>query len=349
MGMLGKKKVNYEMGDDLVLYDTPEEAFEKSKRRMEEEELRNYMLQNMKEQKQKMKELQKKTHEQNITPNSSANSSLNNLRIQTPPQNVHYSQFNGSSHSFESKGGHHSSLSSNSTPQHRGRVPPPPIPTSNQGNANPPYLAFNQSTTTSPQRSQNTNPDNSPKKLSQQDMKDIKTATQLFIQHDTKKRGQLSSDDLQKILQNDDKTAFCESATETLIDMFGVTRFGTVNKDEFIAMYRKIKYWRRIYVDNDINGSQTLSNKEYHNSILELGYILPIETTMKLFERYARFLDPSSNERALRFDRFIESLSWLVRLTKVFKKYDPNAEGIATIHYKDFIDSTLYLGKCLPH
>ncbi|SCU84491.1 LAFA_0D10242g1_1 [Lachancea sp. 'fantastica'] len=183
----------------------------------------------------------------------------------------------------------------------------------------------------------------------QRDSMDSQIATQLFHNHDVKQRGRLTAEELQNLLQNDDNTHFCISSVDALINLFGASRFGTVNHAEFVSLYKRVKKWRKVYVDNDINGSFTISASEFHNSLQELGYLVPFDVSENLFDQYAEFIDPSKNGRELKFDRFVEALVWLMRLTKMFRKFDTNQEGIATVPYKDFIDSTLYLGRFLPH
>ena len=74
-----------------------------------------------------------------------------------------------------------------------------------------------------------------------------------------------------------------------------------------------------------------------------------MEVTEKLFDQYAEFnAHLNLNAKELKFDRFVESLVWLLQLTKNFRKYDLEQEGIATIQYKDFIEITLLLGRLLP-
>lgn len=182
-----------------------------------------------------------------------------------------------------------------------------------------------------------------------EDSKDVRIATQLFANHDIKKKGRLTAEELQNLLQNDDNTHFCISAVDALINLFGASRFGTINQTEFVSLYKRVKNWRKIYVDNDINGSFTISVSEFHNSLQELGYLVPFEISEKLFDQYAEFMNQNVNGKELKFDKFVEALVWLMRLTKTFRRYDLNQEGIATIHYKDFIDQTLYLGRFLPH
>lgn len=186
------------------------------------------------------------------------------------------------------------------------------------------------------------------KEISPEDARDMHIANTLFNNHDIKAKGRLTAGELQNLLQNDDSTHFRNSATEALINTFGLSRLGTVNQMEFGTLYKRVKIWRKIYVDNDINGSYTLTVAEFHNSLQELKYLVPYDVSEKIFDQYAEFMGNSSNVKELKFDRFVEALIWLMRLTKVFRKYDANHDGIATVHYKDFIESTLYLGRFLP-
>lgn len=185
--------------------------------------------------------------------------------------------------------------------------------------------------------------------LSEEDAKDTRIAIQLFHNHDVRGKERLTAEELQNLLQNDDNTHFCISAVDALINLFGATRFGTVNESEFISLYKRVKKWRKIYVDNDINGSYTITMSEFHNSLQELGYMVPVEVSEKLFDQYAEFNDPANNAKELKFDKFVEALVWLMRLTKLFRKFDKNQDGVAHIQYKEFIDVTLYLGRFLPH
>lgn len=76
-----------------------------------------------------------------------------------------------------------------------------------------------------------------------------------------------------------------------------------------------------------------------------MGYKIPIEVVENLFEQFAEIIGGS---KCLKFDRFVESVIWLIRLTKVFRQFDVENNGVGVIEYKDFIDIVLYLGKFLP-
>lgn len=226
------------------------------------------------------------------------------------------------------------------------RVKPPPM---NAASATPPMASTSRLPNSPPVGSTPSSSGSRSSTDMMEENKNIQIATQLFYNHDVRQKGRLTAEELQNLLQNDDSSHFCISAVDALINLFGATRFGTINQTEFVSLYKRVKYWRKVYVDNDINGSYTISVMEYHNSLQELGYLIPFEVSEHLFDQYAEFISTTVNGKELKFDKFVESLVWLMRLTKSFRKYDMNQEGIATIHYKDFIDVLLYLGRFLPH
>lgn len=263
------------------------------------------------------------------------NGSSASMSTYAPPQQVYYQS---------QTAGHPVATVPHSSPQNISiRAPNPPPPRSMQSSSAPqvqyrknqPLAASSAGSIASQE--------------SQQEQQDNLIATELFNNHDLKNMGRLTADELHNLLQNDDGSKFCTSSIESLINLFGGSRFGTVNLNEFISLYKRVKKWRKCFVDNDINGSFTLTMAEFHKAVQSLGYLIPFEVSEKLFECYAEYFDQQRLNKEMKFDRFVETLVWLMRLTKVFRKYDLQQEGTATIAYKDFIDLTLYLGKFLPH
>lgn len=311
---------------------------------------------------------QKQGHHHKTEPRSSGGSSIDSdIRRQTSPpvgfipHSAHYGSPNSSTSSIGTVSSQPQvpirSQYSSYTPSSHGdsprihsttlnRVKPPPMVVS----TTPPIPSTARLPNSPPMG--NTTPSSGGSRSSgdmMEENKNIQVATQLFHNHDIRQKGRLTAEELRNLLQNDDSTHFCISAVDALINLFGATRFGTINQAEFVSLYKRVKYWRKVYVDNDINGSYTISVMEYHNSLQELGYLLPFEVSENIFDQYAEFISSTVNGKELKFDKFVESLVWLMRLTKCFRKYDMNQEGIATIHYKDFIDTVLYLGRFLPH
>lgn len=325
----------------MQLYATPKEAMRETKRRMDEEKLRRQQKYEM-----KMGRGTRVDPDKHIPPTPLPPMAYNNSAPVTQSNMGPYYDPR-----YENKKSAPSQINlppnSRQSPTNRvpSRVRPPNIPTQPPTRATPPpqRIVSSPATTSSPTTVGSRNSMDT-----MEDTRDIQIAMQLFLNHDYKNKGRLTAEELQNLLQNDDNTHFCISAVDALINLFGASRFGTINQSEFVSLYKRVKNWRKVYVDNDINGSFTISVSEFHNSLQELGYLVPFEVSERLFDQYAEFINQSVNGKELKFDKFVEALVWLMRLTKCFRKYDLNQEGIATIQYKDFIDQTLYLGRFLP-
>ncbi|SCU92907.1 LAME_0F01970g1_1 [Lachancea meyersii CBS 8951] len=350
------RRLNYAGGDNLPLYATPEEAMKAGQRRDEEERRRRarkyeYLppVQNSR---------QSSAPPMAIPVQRPMNPSFNGMpvtqsmpqippvRYSTTPQHSQQLQQQQLQQQQQQQQHNSSMMRYHSMPQPVTRASRPrPVPAAPAHTPkSPPAIPPARSRTSLDETGGNANGGDS-----QQDSIDAQIATQLFHNHDVKQRGRLTAEELQNLLQNDDNTHFCISSVDALINLFGASRFGTVNLSEFVSLYKRVKKWRKIYVDNDINGSFTITASEFHNSLQELGYLVPFDVSENLFDQYAEFIDPSKNGKELKFDRFVETLVWLMRLTKMFRKFDNNQEGVATVPYKDFIDLTLYLGRFLPH
>ncbi|CAB4252583.1 similar to Saccharomyces cerevisiae YGR058W PEF1 Penta-EF-hand protein required for polar bud growth and cell wall abscission [Maudiozyma barnettii] len=367
------KKLKYTAGDDLQLYATPKQALEANRRILEEEKLQRQQKYEMKmSQEARINgtrissapssyiDYKKQNNSNHSLPGSRISS---NQQLQQQQQQQHQNQshiqqmhrvlpqqrpsnmndgtyIHASKMGIVSSNGH--SINSRPVPN----APIPIIPAVTRGSGE-------RSSSSSPRRRMSPGGRKESVGSTNQQLKeerDISVATQLFYNHDIKKRERLTAEELQNLLQNDDSTRFSISTIDSLINLFGAARFGTVNLNEFVSLYKRVKAWRKVYVDNDINGSFTLSLEEYQNSLKELGYMIPFEVGEKLFDQYAEFnIKQNSNTKELKFDKFVESLVWLLQLTKQFRKYDTNQEGVAIIQYKDFIETTLFLGRHLPH
>lgn len=345
------RKLKYAAGDDLMLYATPKESLEASKKESEEKERwkrvaeEQERLKRLADEQQWLQRGQQPGYQNDRIrfdkPYMNTNNNNNsNSRIVSAPPAMSPQYNNNSSINMRP---HSTGIISPTQKKNR----PPPVPVRKDG-----YVPNNRSHSSSPVKrsSPGVSSHSSPVAKESLAQRDINVAKQLFHNHDIKKRNRLTGEELQNLLQNDDNSRFCISSIDSIIDFFGQARFGTVNEMEFISLYQKIKYWRKIYVDNDINHSLTINLNEYHNCLQELKYLIPLEISERLFDQFAEFnINTNVNNKELKFDKFVESLIWLMKLTKMFRKFDLNHEGVANIAYKDFIDTTLYLGRFLPH
>lgn len=366
------RKLKYAAGDDLHLYATPKESLEASRKEIEEKEKWRQVIEKQ-ERLKKLAEEQSWIRRNQYNSYQDSNIRHNGSRTVSGPasmvsgqlnhnQNNNNYNTNGNFHSSESIESNHSMPPTGSalSSRHKKTRPPPiPIQKGNRStfSLSPHHNVFNNNASTRSDVSSNRSRSSSPNKLLSPNSKessterDIKIAKQLFNNHDIKRKGRLTAEELQNLLQNDDSTRFCISSIDSIIEYFGQSRFGTINETEFISLYQKIKYWRKVYVDNDINYSLSINVTEYYNCLQELKYLIPFEISEKLFNQYAEFNinKTDMNSKELKFDKFVESLIWLMKLTKMFRKYDVKHDGVANIAYKDFIETTIYLGRFLPH
>lgn len=366
------RKLKYAAGDDLRLYATPKESLEASRKETEEEERWKQVIEEQ-ERLKKLTEGQNWIRRNQCISYQDSSVRYNGNRIVSAPVSMLPEQLNhnhnsngyntsGNFNSVENMENNHSIPPTGQVlapRQHKIRPPPIPIRRSNGStfSASPQHAAFNNNAGVRSGVNGDKSRSSSPKKLVSPNAKDssterdIKIAKQLFHNHDIKRKGRLTAEGLQNLLQNDDSSRFCISSIESIIEYFGQSRFGTINETEFISLYQKIKYWRKIYVDNDINHSLSINVTEYYNCLQELKYLIPFEISEKLFNQYAEFNinKTNLNSKELKFDKFVESLIWLMKLTKMFRKYDVKHDGVANIAYKDFIETTLYLGRFLSH
>ena len=364
------KKLNYAAGDDLYLYATPKESLEASRKESEEEKRWKRVVEEQ-ERLKKLAEEQDRVRRNQFNSYQDPNVRYNGNRIVPVPASVVQQQLNNNN-----KFNYNNNASNNNnnrnyngvgriennqpippggtifSPRHK-KTRPPPIPVQKDNrssfSSSPQRNVYNNSVTITNNDKSSRSHSSSPSPKESSTERDIKIAKQLFLNHDIKRKGRLTAEELRNLLQNDDNSKFCISSIDSIIEFFGQSRFGTINETEFISLYQKIKYWRKIYVDNDINHSLSINVTEYYNCLQELKYLIPFEVSEKLFNQYAEFNinKTNLNSKELKFDKFVESLIWLMKLTKTFRKYDINHDGMANIAYKDFIEATIYLGRFL--
>lgn len=120
-------------------------------------------------------------------------------------------------------------------PNSLNRVKPPPVAVS----STPPITASARLPNSPPMCSTPSSTGSRSSSEMKEESKNIQVATQLFYNHDVKNKGRLTAEELQKLLQNDDCTHFCISAIDSLINLFGATRFGTINQSEFVSLSKE--------------------------------------------------------------------------------------------------------------
>lgn len=160
----------------------------------------------------------------------------------------------------------------------------------------------------------------------------------LFNSVDRNGSGALSEAELANALVNVDHTKFRPSTVRLMLNLFDESSSGTISFSEFVHLWNYIGYWRNVFKKFDSDGSLSISFSEYQTALETIGYRLPTDTVLFVFQRFS-----GPNSLQLKFDMFVESLIWLLRITDCFKKYDVQGNGVAVIQFQDFIHELMEL------
>jgi Ca2+-binding EF-hand superfamily protein len=157
----------------------------------------------------------------------------------------------------------------------------------------------------------------------------------LFDRVDRDRDGKLTENELSIALLNNDGTQFQSSTLRLMIRLFDTDGSGTIEFREFYHLWNYLLHWRKTFQRFDVDQNQRISFGEYQTALESFGYRLPTDIVLFIFQKFGDF--NSNKPMFLRFDMFVESLVWLLRCTNVFKKFDSQGNGIATIPFQDFV------------
>lgn len=181
--------------------------------------------------------------------------------------------------------------------------------------------------------------ENEPPKLSnKQRLENELRAT--FERVDTNHSGRISAQELSLALTNFDNTRFQDSTVRLMIKLFTNESSSSLNFEQFVSLWKYLTAYKKLFVAADTNKLGDISFGEFQRIIEQIGYKLNVDLVLHLFQKFAN-KDYVAQETVviskLKFDSFIELLVYLRKLTDIFKQYDKNLSGVATIDYLDFL------------
>lgn len=169
----------------------------------------------------------------------------------------------------------------------------------------------------------------------------------VFEKVDTNRSGRISAKELSLALLNFDHTRFQDSTIFLMIKLFstagaaGSGALTSLNFDQFVSLWKYLSAYKKLFLAADTNKSGDISFGELQQIIEQIGYKLNIDLVLHLFQKFSHKDPDTSYDGAtvgkLKFDAFIELLVYLRKLTDVFKKYDKDLSGVATINFLDFL------------
>ncbi|RLV92994.1 Peflin [Spathaspora sp. JA1] len=173
----------------------------------------------------------------------------------------------------------------------------------------------------------------------------------VFEKVDTNHSGRISYSELSFALLNFDRTKFQDSTLRLMINLFGAGPGEYQNShltfDQFTSLWKYLSAYKKLFIQADTDQSGDISFGEFQKVLEQIGYKLDIDLVLHLFSRYCSTSSGRSSGSSgssegrgvgrLKFDSFIELLVYLRKLTDVFKKYDKDLSGTATINFSDFL------------
>lgn len=168
----------------------------------------------------------------------------------------------------------------------------------------------------------------------------------VFEKVDVNKSGRISGKELSYALLNFDHTRFQDSTIKLMMSLFtnkgdasssssSYSSNKSLNFDQFVSLWKYLSAYKKLFIQADTDSSGDVSFGEFQKILEQIGYKLDIDLVLHLFSKYS--LKDTGEVSRLKFDSFIELLVYLRKLTDIFKKYDKDLSGTATIGFSDFL------------
>ncbi|RCK54964.1 Peflin [Candida viswanathii] len=159
----------------------------------------------------------------------------------------------------------------------------------------------------------------------------------VFEKVDVNRSGRISAKELSYALLNFDRTRFQDSTIRLMINLFSTSDSSSksLSFEQFVSLWKYLSAYKKLFIQADTNKSGDISFGEFQKILEQIGYKLDIDLVLHLFQRYA--MHENGGVGKLKFDNFIELLVYLRKLTDVFKKYDKDLSGTATISFSNFL------------
>ncbi|CAG7829154.1 unnamed protein product [Allacma fusca] len=154
----------------------------------------------------------------------------------------------------------------------------------------------------------------------------------IFAAADKDNDGEIGARELQATLSSATLMSFNLSLCELLINMFDRHGKGSVQVDDFIALWKYINDWSNSFRSFDVDGSGNINQKEFTTALGSFGYNLNPTLTNLLMFKFDRH-----GEGTLRFDDFVQCCIILHSVSGAFRNMDRDRDGFITISYEQFI------------
>lgn len=158
------------------------------------------------------------------------------------------------------------------------------------------------------------------------------TIYQWFVAVDTDRSGKINANELLQALSNAPWARFSAETCRLMISTFDRDQTGTIELQEFQALFSYITQWRGIFDQFDRDRSGAIDGGELNAMLSQMGYRLSPQFCQTLVYRF----DPV-RKQSLTFDSFIQACFILKSCTDSFRAKDTQQRGAIQISYEEFL------------
>ncbi|XP_065676581.1 programmed cell death protein 6-like isoform X1 [Hydra vulgaris] len=162
----------------------------------------------------------------------------------------------------------------------------------------------------------------------------------LFTKVDRDRSGSISATELQQALSNGTWTPFNPETIRLMMGMFDRDKSGTINFQEFGALWKYVTDWQNCFRSFDKDNSGNIDKNELKQALTSFGYRLSDQFYDILIRKFDR-----AGQGVITFDDFIQCCVVIQNITQCFQQYDTARCGTAQLYYEQFLSVGVQLMK----
>ncbi|KAJ7910733.1 hypothetical protein B0H13DRAFT_1615314, partial [Mycena leptocephala] len=167
-----------------------------------------------------------------------------------------------------------------------------------------------------------------------------------FILIDKDGSGQISANELQRALLNDNWTPFHRSTVTVLMTLFHKDQSGTIDFHEFAGLWKFIEDWKKVFDHFDADHSGMIDRKELADVLLaKFGWTLSpavLDQMLRTFASKTATLNRNS-PTGFPLDTFLRVVVIVQQLSEEFGMLDTDHENLIRIEYEQLLQIVLRL------
>jgi len=154
-----------------------------------------------------------------------------------------------------------------------------------------------------------------------------------FQSVDRDRSGNITANELQQALTNNDWSHFSLTTCHKMVSMFDRDYSGTIDINEFNSLWNYIQSWRNTFSHYDQDRSGFISINELHAVFAQLGF----HVSPQFVSNSAMYRYDINRCGQLNFESFISCCILLQSLTGQFQQRDTQRQGRCQLNYEDFM------------